>query len=185
MCNWTCPTLLRYTISDFFSSLLVCRTRPDIYLTPLGPSFQASASGHREICTRISACRWDLEKFSDCKSMGHHGRSSCFSGCTDARSGMGFRQILHSRYFTSCIVRMHSLPLAIISASWTMSKKKQDSCFMPYKGVTPPHSDVTIPSTVWLAVLCNVMKIYFCAATGLRWQQWARKSSLLKRRSWR
>ena len=42
----------------------VCRTRPDIYLTPVGPTFQVSASGSPEVCTRTRDCKRDIEKLT-------------------------------------------------------------------------------------------------------------------------
>lgn len=42
----------------------VCRTRPDIFLTPVGPTFQMSASGLPEVCTRTRDCKRDIENLA-------------------------------------------------------------------------------------------------------------------------
>jgi hypothetical protein len=42
----------------------VCRTRPDLYVTPVGPTFHVSASGSPEVCTRTRDCKRDIEKLT-------------------------------------------------------------------------------------------------------------------------
>lgn len=61
-------SLLRAIWPELRSFLLrigyVCRRRPDIYLTPVGPTFQMSASGHPEVCTRTRDCKRDIENLA-------------------------------------------------------------------------------------------------------------------------